>query len=171
MPNEVNASPTAEDCIGALHQLATGDLIDWQGLSSNCVRSDAETAFGETGDAPDGIGLLAGSPNAFRDYPATPFAPYGIMVWYVEDTIAVIQINSPVFSKSPEQILGSPEGTTISKLQALSSQWIYASRGLTLHFNDHTKTVFRLYAYFPTTVDDFLHSPLSQVETRRIPLR
>lgn len=171
MPDEANANHISENCIDVLRHLAMGNLRNWRGLNLHCSRNDAEMAFGETGNTADGIGSLANSPTAFRDYPATLFAPYGITVWYVQDTIAVIQVNSPVFPESPEQILGSPEGTTISKLQALSSQWIYASRGLTLHVNDGTKTVFRLYAYLPTTVDDFLHSPLSRVESRRIRLR
>jgi hypothetical protein len=53
--------------------------------------------------------------------------------------------------------LGSPE----HKLHALigyhptASQWIYASRGLTLFVREHENEIARLAAYVPTTADQY----------------
>lgn len=164
-------------CTAALQILASGRLHDFRGLPTGCRREHAETALGPTPSGPDGVAQLGDLMLGFRDYrTARKGAPYGVTVWFVENEIAVVQINSPLLSDSLERALGAPEAKTRSLLRAFYTQWVYASRGLTAHVSNRDPSgsptaVLRLYAYPPTTVETFLSSPLSRVETRRIPLR
>ncbi len=160
----------SKSCTTSLRNLANGNLQLWNGLLSDCNRLNAEEAFRPSQASSDNSTMLAGELTAFRDYPSTSAAPYGITVWYVEDKILLIQINHPSLNRSLEELLGSPDGTAPSLLKAFHTQWIYAHRGLTAHVNNQTQEVLRLYAYPPTTVDEFLHSWISRIETRRIPL-
>jgi len=70
----------------------------------------------------------------------------------------------------PDQ-LGEPEARDSSKMPGFKTQWIYASRGLTLHIDDNSGNIAFVYAYRPMTVDEFRASWLSRVEIRRTPAR
>lgn len=157
-----------EDCTAALRALGNGRLSEWHGLVPGCSRAHAEEVLGPSESGPDGTGRLGGSPTAFRDYPLTSAAPYGITVWFVLDTIVLVQVNSPRLGEPLDRLLGGPEGTMPSLLAPAHTQWIYASRGLTAHVHTYRHEVLRLYGCAPTTVEEFRNSWLSRVENVRI---
>lgn len=154
----------------SLQALRRGELDQWHGISPGCQREVVEQVFGNTGPGPDGAATLGDDLLAFRDYPASRFAPHGFTVWYVGDVVYCVQVNLPNMAKPLEQILGAPEIVTPSRLKSFHEQWIYAKRGLTAHVKSSTRNVFRLYFYAPTNAEDFLQSSLSRVEIRRTPV-
>lgn len=158
-------------CRNSLRDLAEGRLGSWSGLSEDCRRADAEAAVGPSEEGDDGVGDLGGQMTAFRAYPGTDFAPFGLLVWYEGEEILALQINQPNVKGNPEGLLGPPEGREQSQLKAFHEQWIYASRGLSLHVHEGTGEVFRLYAFPPMSVEAYLESLLSRVYIRREPRR
>ncbi|MGH2949909.1 MAG: hypothetical protein ACRDPC_27215 [Solirubrobacteraceae bacterium] len=157
------------NCRDGLAALAGGRWGEWRGLGPDCTRAAAEEAVGPTVPEPDGSGSLAGSPTAFRIYPPAPAAPHGIQLWLDGDRILLVQINSPDPGGDPEELLGPPEATLPSRLAARHQQWVYASRGLTLHVHARTHEVRRLYGYPPSSAEEFAQSPLARVELQRVP--
>jgi hypothetical protein len=151
--------------------LAAGDLRGWHGLDEGCDRASAEAALGPSEAGPDGSGMLGGVPTAFRRYPPAPAVPDGVVVWLEEDWVVAVELMQPVLPEPIAAQLGPPEARERSGLASFHSQWIYAGRGLTAHVDDVSEDVRRLYGYAPTTVEDFLASPIASVETRRIRLR
>jgi hypothetical protein len=113
--------------------------------------------------------MLGGALTEFRRFPPTSFAPYGIVVWVEEGEIIAVEIVEPHLPAPIQDQLGAPEAETPSALAAFHTQLIYATRGLALHVHQFRSTVFRLYAFAPTTVADFLASPLAGVATQRTP--
>jgi hypothetical protein len=162
---------TDSGCGAGLTALAEGRWNEWQGLGPDCTRAVAEAAIGPTVPEPDGSGSLNGSPTLFRLFPVAPAAPYGIQLWLDGDRILLVQINSPAPGRDPADILGPPEAELISELAAFHRQWVYASRGLTLHVAADTHEVMRLYAYAPTSAGEFAASWLAKVEQHRVPRR
>lgn len=167
MSDERAPAPTDDEQIAALRALADGRLAAWPGLLPGCSRSHVEAALGPSGDGPDGSGRLGPSPTAFRRYPPAPAGPYGVVVWYVGDAVRLIEINTPHLGDPPEAQLGPPEATAPSRLDGLHTQLIYASRGLTVHLHTYTRALRRIYAYAPTSAEEFLASALSQVAIGR----
>ncbi|MFQ5768512.1 MAG: hypothetical protein ACE5ID_11105 [Acidobacteriota bacterium] len=162
----------SQDCLHSLSRFAEGELQLFTGLPPGCERSLAEQALGPSEEETDGVGWLAGQLTTFRRYPPRGFAPQGVIVWLHQHEIAALQINQPDLPVTKlEEILGSPEATEPSGLHSFTKQWIYASRGLTVHLRPSTSEVFRLYGYRPMTVEEFLNSPLSQVSIRRVRLK
>ena len=154
-----------------LQSLRMGELDKWHGLLPGCRREIIERVFGDTGPAPDGAGMLGDALMAFRDYPATRFAPGGFTFWFVDDTAICVQVNSPNLGRSLAELLGAPEAVVPSRLKSFHEQWVYARRRLTAHVKSSDHSVSRIYFYEPTSVDNFLQSSLSRVEIRRIPIR
>lgn len=161
-----DSNPTA---VEALKWLRSGDLGHWWGITPQMRRQQVEMVFGNTGADPDGAAFLGEELCAFRDYPASDFAPFGFTIWFAGDAVGCVQINSPNFVQPLDSMLGQPEAIAPSRLKANHQQWIYAHRGLTAHVK-RGQTVSMLYCYAPTTVEEFLQSGLSRVEIRRIRL-
>jgi hypothetical protein len=169
--NDVDQTRNELDCAGALHVLARGQFSEWTGLPSDCARAHAEEVLGPTASGPDGAGILGDSPAAFRIYPATSVAPYGLMVWFAENKIVAVQINQPKLDRPLNEQIGEPEYVAPSMLKTLQKQWIYASRGLSAHVSGVSGSISSIYAFPATTVEEYLRSSLSRVSSRRIPLR
>jgi hypothetical protein len=159
------------ECRESLRNLAEGRLGDWHGLPDQCQRADAEAALGPSAEGMDGVGNLGGQMTAFREYPGTDIAPFGLLVWYEGDDILVVQINQPNLGEDPEQLLGPPQGQAESQLKAFHEQWVYPARGLSLHVHEGTRVVFRIYAFPPLSLDAYWESFLSRVSIRREPRR
>jgi hypothetical protein len=156
------------EILKALLALAEGRWEDWRGLPPGCERAHVEQVFGSSGPGPDGAGYVAGQAISFRRYPA-PQSAAGAVVWLHGSAVIAIQLNTPV-AEQWKQVLGPPEDVTRSLLFTLGSQWIYASRGLTLHAGSDG-LVSQLFAYAAMTVDEFNRSWMSQVEMRRHRIR
>jgi hypothetical protein len=156
------------DIIQALRALADGRWGDWHGLPAGCERKHAEQVFGPSEPGPDGVGVVAGYSFSFRRYPAPAWAA-GVVVWLNGDLVLAIQLNTPLASAWRE-VLGPPEDTAPSLLFSIGTQWIYASRGLTLHAGSDDRVI-QIYVYAPTTPEEFKQSWMSQVEIRRIRIR
>ena len=158
-------------CVQLLRALAAGRLGEWQGLPTNCVKDDAEAAFGPSDAGPDGVASLNGSLAAFRRYPPTAGAPYGIQIWLRNNIIFAVEINSPRLPQPFTEVLGEPEVKERSRLGAVHSQWIYASHGLVLHVQNITDAVTRLYGFAPCSLEDFRQLQWARIEVERRPLR
>jgi hypothetical protein len=158
----------ARDCTTALRALAHGNFTLWRGLTDDCTTAAAVAALGPQNGA-DRTGDLGGSPTRYRIYPATTAAPHGVYVWDVNERIVLVRVHDAVAAKPALEQLGEPEARDLSKMPGFKTQWIYASRGLTLHVDDDTGVTSFLYAYQPMTLAEFRASWLSQVEIRRIP--
>jgi hypothetical protein len=161
------AAPAPTSCIEPLRTLAHGDYTAWQGLGANCTRADVSAALGASQDDIDHYGNLGGTPTAYRIYPGTAVSPYGVYVWYVENKAVALAMHTITLLRPIEEQLGAPEAKGPSRMPGFKTQWIYASRGLTLHIDDDTGAVAWLYAYRPMTLDEFRASWLSRVEILR----
>jgi hypothetical protein len=64
-----------------------------------------------------------------------------------------------------------PDGIVESLLGSTRRQHVWARRGLAMHIQSGTGAVYRLYAFAPCTLDEWMADPLSRVEQRRIPLQ
>ena len=159
---------TTYDCTVVLAALVRGDYTPWRGLTDACTTANAVAAFGHQ-EGPDRSGDLGGSPTRYRIYPATKAAPHGVYVWDVEDRIVLVRLHEVTAASPVRDQLGEPEARDRSQMPGFKTQWIYASRGLTLHIDDDTNEIAFLYAYRPMTLDAFRASWLSRVEIRRIP--
>jgi hypothetical protein len=159
---------TTNDCTAALRALASGDYAPWHGLTDDCTTAHAVAAFGHQ-EGTDRTGDLGGSPTRYRIYPATAAAPHGIYVWDVNDRIVLLRLHEVAATRPIRDQLGEPEARELSKMPGFKTQWVYASRGLTLHVDDDTGAIAFLYAYRPMTVNEFRASWLSRVEIRRTP--
>lgn len=162
-------APGDREQIAALRALAEGRLAEWPGLLPGCARPHVEAALGPTAPGPDGAGRMGPSPAAFRRYPPAPIGPYGVVVWFAGDQVALLEINTPALAGQPEDQLGPPEAEAPSQLDRLHTQLIYARRGLTFHLHTFTRQLKRIYAYPPTTPEAYLASWLSQVAIGREP--
>lgn len=159
----------ATSCRDALRGLAAGDYRAWHGLPDGCTTDDAAAALGpqERGDL---VGNLGGSPARYRIHPASAGAPYGLYIYDVDDNVVLISTHDARPARPITEQLGEPEAREPSQMPGFKTQWIWASRGLTLHVDDVTGAVAWLYAYRPMTVDDFHRSWMSGVEIHRTPV-
>lgn len=157
--------------LDALRTLAEGRLRDWRGLPPGCTRAEAEQAFGSSGQGPDGAAMLGGTLMAFRRYPPARGAPHGLTVWYAGDRIWAVEINAPHLEEPLARSLGAPDSEGQSMLGVTRTHRIFAARGLAAHLRRNTEEVLRLYAFEPTSLENYLRSPLAHVEERRVPLR
>jgi hypothetical protein len=158
----------AESCTVALHALAEGRLVDFKGLPDGCSRSAVARGLGPSTYDQDSHGPA----GPFREYAATRFAPHGIVVFFRGDRDAArfVRIEEPTLGATLEVTLGPPERMEDSTLSGVLRQWIYASRGLTIHAPADGVRLRRIYAYPAMTVDEFLASDMSRPEVRRTPM-
>jgi hypothetical protein len=158
-----------DSCISFLTAVRAGNFSGWSNVISRCTRSAAENSLGATGIAPDASGFIGAENLGFRTYPASAFAPYGIIVWYAGDSIAYIQLNSPVIKQSKiTPALGEPELLLPSGLSSFHRQHVYASSGLVFHVSEVTEETLRIYVFRPCTKEDFPQLAISKVEQHRI---
>lgn len=168
MPHKPPADATSTtkgstQCVDSIRALATGDLSLWRGLH-RCARADAESVL-LTGNVPSPKGALTSSGTAYN-YPATSGAPLGITITYGDgDIIYLIEVKTPKLGAKVEASLGTPEKIVPSGLRRRGEQWIYASKGLIVH--KHFDELITIFAVRPTTVADFLKTPLSNVSVER----
>jgi hypothetical protein len=154
--------PADAGCDDSLTALAAGDLARFHGLGK-CGRIDAETALGSSGDEPSKF-------EQFGEYRVYHREQGSVLVWFLSDDIRVAQILYPKLGRPIAELLGEPEAKVISRLSPAWDQWIYASRGLTLHVKRGTNEVITLFAYHPTTVDQFLATDIARVAKSEAPL-
>lgn len=168
MTNAHDATAKSTNCaraLRALRALADGRYGDWHGLDASCTTADATSTLGAGGV--DQTGSLGGSPTRYRIHPASVGAPHGLYVYDVSDKLVHVSTHGAVPARPPAEQLGEPEARDISRMPGFKTQWIWASRGLTLHIDDGTGAVAWLYAYRPMTLDEFRASWISKVEIRR----
>ena len=165
------APPPDRSCVDQLRALARGDYTPWRGLTGDCTRATVAAALGELPGAVDQAGRLGGSPTVYRSYPASDGAPNGLLVWYADDAVVSIRIDGAQPARSIRDQLGEPEAVDGSKMPGRNHQWVYASRGLSLHLHPKTEEVRHLYAFPAMALDAFRASWRSQPEMRRVPRR
>lgn len=166
--NDQNASdPKEPSCVEPLRRLVQGDFALWRGLAGDCDRAAVARALGVSQNEEDLCGYPGGVPTGYRIYPATAAAPYGVFVWYEEDRAVALQIHSFTPERPVLEQLGEPEARELSRMPGFKTQWIYASRGLTLHIDDDTGAVAWLYGYRPMSLDAYRASWLFRVEILR----
>lgn len=166
--NDQNASdPKEPSCVEPLRRLVQGDFALWRGLAGGCDRAAVAAALGVSQNEEDLCGYPGGVPTGYRIYPATAAAPYGVFVWYEEDRAVALQIHSFTPERPVLEQLGEPEARELSRMPGFKTQWIYASRGLTLHIDDDTGAVAWLYGYRPMSLDAYRASWLFRVEILR----
>jgi hypothetical protein len=158
------------DCRRSLRALADGHWDAWRGLPAGCTRADVEAGLGPSEAGPDGTGLLDGTLTAFRRYPPSGAAPYGVQVWFHEREVYGVEVVSPTLARSFIEMLGEPDVKESSGMGGTYTQWIYTSRGLALHVNA-AEAVVRAYGFAPCTVEAFRQLPWGRIEVRRQPLR
>src|SRR6185369_6902255 len=96
-----------------------------------------------------------------------------VLVWFLQDDIRVIEIAYPKLSPT-EANLGTSLGAAEAKLPSLLSQdwdqWVYASRGLSLHVERKTQKVAALFAYPTMSVEEFRNTDISRVAKSEDPV-
>ncbi len=170
-PRSIDATVTAglTPCALALRALGAGDYAGWHGLTASCTTADAVAALGP--GSGDRSGSPGGSPTRYRIHPPSVGAPHGLNVYDVQDRIVLVITHDAVPARGPEAQLGAPEARLPSRMPGFKTQWIWASRGLTLHVDDTGGEVAWLYAYAPSTVDAFKTSWMARVEIHRTRVR
>ncbi|HUJ59292.1 MAG TPA: hypothetical protein VLX92_12390 [Kofleriaceae bacterium] len=155
-PPAAAPQPPVTACERALAAFADGDVAAWHG-ADGCRRADADHVFGATGACDAAVGPLGG----WQHYGAQRGAPWGIDVRYAPDrtTIDVIEIAEPRVVQPWRRGLGAPEATEPSHHFDYGTQYIYASRGLTVH-EEPDGPVIGVVAYRPMTVEQFQSSEL-----------
>lgn len=155
------------DCVTTLEALVAGRLAEVTALEG-CTRADADAAFGAAGTV-----RAAGDSAPRVRYPAQGVATGGVSVTFDGDTLTLVDIRRPEGAiEAPDALLGAPEATMSSKLAGATKQWIYASRGLAVHYRSAEQRYMAILAFPPMTADEFLASPLATIEGPiRDPLR
>jgi hypothetical protein len=158
---------TDKSCIEPLRRLAQGDYKAWQGFGSHCTQAQVGMALGGSGDDVDHYGNLDGQPSKYYIYPDTAASPHGAVVWFEEGRAVALEMHTVTPRWPIDEQLGEPQAKDPSRMPGFKTQWIYASRGLTLHIDDDTGGVAWLFAYNPMTMETYRSSWLSRVEILR----
>jgi hypothetical protein len=153
----------AAGCVEAITSLAKGVLGGWRGVPAGCTRADVEAVLSPV-SAPVNPSTPGSGPIR---YAATSGAPYGLTVYYEADTVDYITVVAPHLEAPADKTLGAPEGRLRSALEGAREQWVYPRLGLALHKTSESPNVRWLYAFAPTTLDEYRNSPLSRVRTLR----
>jgi hypothetical protein len=164
-----DAVPASNDCIDGLRALAQGDYTSWRGLGPDCHRAAVAQALGAPATEQDMVGHLGGSPTGYRVYPETVAAPSGVFVWFVDQDAVYLRIQGPAPPSAIRAQLGDPEAELASQMPGYNVQWVYASRGLSIHLDPDSETPSWLYAFAPTRVEEFEASWMSKSAMRRTP--
>ena len=157
-----DSSPSTTACADRLRTLVVaGDLSSGTGLPAKCLRADAETAFGASGEP--GQGRLSGLSSSWVKY---RIADDGVVrVWLGEhDEILLIDMAHPQVAEAPAALrrrLGEPAMTIPARHDPTHEEWIYPDRGITVAVGNEgddaaTATVSYLFVYAPTTLDDYV---------------
>jgi hypothetical protein len=163
--------PGSSDCKAALDAFAAGDFRHWQGLPAGCELSaiaDKDTLRRQA----EGTGLLGQGRASFRMITMEHYAE-AVRVWHVDDKILLMDVRYPVISPDLKDLLaalGKPEtllDSHFSNIVLEKSEWVYASKGLSLFINPDNFLLLRLAVYHPTSVDDYHQKFRLQLEIRR----
>ena len=158
-------------CVESLQKLCEGELTGWHGFHSSCSRDDVTKALGAGKNEEPMYGNLGGSPAIYFQYSNITASPYEVTVWYIDGRAVALEMHTVTIQPPFAEQLGEPEAKDISRMPGFKTMWIYASRGLTLHVDDHTGKIAWLYAFHPMTLEEFRNSWLSKVEIRRHQVR
>jgi hypothetical protein len=140
-------NPACRDAILAFAEL---ELDRWHGLPP-CTHDDLAAVLGAGGpEWQGGFGLV-------HIYAGRAATPDGITVHYRgERAVYLIASGERLPRARIEPMLGTPESVAPSRLfEPQNEQWIYASRGLTLHVHRGSHEPLRVYGYTPMTVEEF----------------
>jgi hypothetical protein len=152
-------SPPNPACQDAIVAFAEMELDRWHGLPA-CTHDDLAAALGPGGPEWDGgFGRI-------HIYPGRAATPTGITVHFRGNRAAfAIAAGERLAPATIEEMLGPPEARAPSRLfEPQNEQWIYASRGLTLHVDCVSHVPLRIYGYEPMTVEQFEQSDLFYVQ-------
>jgi hypothetical protein len=154
--------PADAGCNTSLSQLVGGQLDTFKGFNK-CGRVDAEAVLGSSGDQPSKF-------EQFGEYRVYPHTGGSVLVWFLADDIRVMQFLYPKLKRPIRSLIGEPESKVVSRLSPEWDQWVYARRGLTAHVKRTTGDVVTLFAYPPTTVEEFLKTDIAHVAKSEAPL-
>ncbi len=145
------AVDAAPGCVAALTALKEGRLTEFTGLAG-CTRADADAVFGTA------------APGRPTRYPASGIASNGAELAFAGDALVRVVLSRPSLATAPAPLLGEPESSMGSRLAGATKQWIYASRGLALHYREAEQRYIAVVAFPAMTVDAYLASSLSKME-------
>lgn len=149
-------------CQAELSAFAAGRLGGFRGLP-RCGRVDAEAALGSSGDAPSRF-------EQFGEYRVYPHPGGGVLVWFLADDVRLVELTFPKLDPPLGRQLGAPEAKAPSRLSGDWEQWIYASRGLSAHVDRASGEVTALFAFRPTTVEEFLRTDVAHAAKGESPV-
>jgi len=144
-----------DGCQRALLALANGELAVFRG-TDGCTRADADRAFGVTGRA-DEHGLF-GKQQTYR-VTGLGWERYLQIAFAADGALDAIVIHNAEIPADAIAALGAPEARHRSGLGPDHEQWVYASRGLTLHVDVFDQRGAVLVAYRRMTAAEFLARP------------
>lgn len=156
--------PPDRACRDALAAFAELTLDRWHGLPP-CTAADVVAALG-----PDGTAWQGPQGRIVR-YPGRVDRMTELEVHFQQDRAAhLIGFGPRLTPQDLLSLLGAPEARAPSRLlEPQNEQWIYATRGLTVHVDATTHAPGRIYGYPAMTVEQFEQSDLFFVETREEP--
>lgn len=158
-------------CEAALRRFAEKDFAGWSGLPKDCALSDLARLFAFEDDW-RGSGRLGEETEA--DYASVVIPGYEITtrVWLDGERIILMDIEYPEVEAGLVERLGRPE----AKLDAYwgtilleKSEWVHASRGLTLFIKPSDLALLRLAVFSPATIDEYEKRLRLNLRTRRGP--
>ena len=165
--------PVSWGCRAAFDAFARGDLRNWQGLPPGCELSgiaDSDTL----GRRAEGTGMLGQGRASYRMIAVEHYSE-PIRVWHVDGNILLMDVRYPVISPDLKELLeslGKPEALLDSHFSSIvmeKSEWVYATKGLSLFINPDNFLLLRLAVYHPTTVDGYHHKLRLHLEIQRRP--
>jgi hypothetical protein len=163
----------SKGCRAAFDAFAGGDLRHWQGLPSGCQL--AAIADGDTlQHQGQGTGLLGQGRASYRMIAVEHYTE-PVRVWHVDGNILLMDVRFPVISPDLRDLLeslGKPEALLDSHFSSIvieNSEWVYASKGLSLYINPDNFLLLRLAVYHRSSVEDYHQKLRLQLEIRRRP--
>ena len=87
--------------------------------------------------------------SPFRRYPPVAVGPYGVVVWFEDDRVHLVDVPSPALDAAALLPLGEPEIEAPSGLEVFHSQLAWPSRGLAAHVSKADGSVRALHAFGP----------------------
>ena len=147
------APPAAVDCKAHLRKLfLDGDLSSGAGLPEGCLLADTDAAFGDKHT--DGRGRR----GTFREY-RVPQQEHTVRVFHQRDRVSLVDLGYPKLRQRPDALLaalGKPSAELVAHMGWQES--VYLDRGITIAITEDgkRKQVSHLFAYVPTTMDDYV---------------
>lgn len=161
----------------ALQALAARDFRDWHGLAPETSLADvaavcdADTTWRATawlGDEHQPAEWLSGTCREYEMGIRIWVAPGGHRVLLMDTESPVLRTELPVLL----QTLGTPAAKLESYLGTFcleESEWVFASRGLTLYVNPETLQLLRLAVYPATSLEDYRRNLRLDLQMQRLP--